>query len=134
MFIKLKHLYLAWNAQFSSFTHSDISNKIAGPLGSPTEKIKMFSRSSKQRLVGIQALVSQSVYIIFRCEIHRHDIFGCKGHIFRQVVITFVLFEKWNEGESLPRKTEAYKILFSNAVINSKQNNYQTIIATITNH
>ena len=64
----------------------------------------MFSWGSKQRLVRIQALVSQSVYIIFGCEIHGCDILGCKGHIFWQVVIIFILFsafKKWNASESL---------------------------------
>ena len=98
LFIKQEHFYLAWNSQFSSFIHSNISKKIVGALGSTTKKINMFSWSSKQCLVGIQALVSQSMYIIFRCEIHRCDIFGCKGHIFWQVVIIFILFSVFQNG------------------------------------
>jgi hypothetical protein len=43
-------------------------------------------------LVGVQTLVSQSVHVIFGCKIHRRDVFRCKGHIIRQVVIVFILF------------------------------------------
>lgn len=91
------NFYLARNAQFSSFTQSNISKKMAGPLRCATKKIQVFSWHSKQCLVGVQALVGQPMYIIFRCKIHRHDVFRSKSHIVRQVVIIFILLQMFEE-------------------------------------
>ena len=110
---------------------------MAGLFGSPAKKIKMFSWRSKQCLVGIQALVSQSVYIIFGCEINGCDILGCKGHIFWQVVIIFILFsvfKNWNEvshGESRPGIKPVKYHFQMPWFIHSPDNSHHTFISAI---
>lgn len=128
--VQYRNLYLARNSQFSSFTQAYIFKKMAGPLRCSTKKIQMFSWPSKQCLAGVQALVGQPVYIIFRGKIHRHDVFRSKSHIVRQVVIIFVLFTcvRRNYGESLQASRP------QSAVINSKQNSHQTQVSVARNN